>query len=107
MEGLKRGALVAVASEASRWMAVVVQSDHFLALPTVAVLRISEDLIDAGLLRIPLAPDAHNGLQKPAQVMIDTPATVPKERIAAATGRLDEVTMREISRALLRFFALV
>ena len=106
MEGLKRGAVIAVAGNSSPWPAVVVQSDHFLALPTAAVLRITADLLDAGLLRVTLAPDARNGLPQPVQVMIDAPAAVAKDRIVAVTGRLDEVAMREIGRALLRFFAL-
>jgi mRNA interferase MazF len=101
-----RGAIVAVADEDAIWTALVVQSDHFLALPTVAVLPLTPDLIDAQLLRVMLDPTPGNGLPFPVQAMIDAPTTVAVRRIGQVIGRADGVTMREVGRALLRFYAL-
>jgi mRNA interferase MazF len=106
MVGLRRGAIAAVAAADARWMALIVQSDHFLALSTVVALPLTRDLIEARLLRVTLAPTAENGLPFPVQAMIDAPATVAVRRVGQVIGHADGVTMREVGRALLRFYAL-
>lgn len=57
--------------------ALVIQADAFDELPSVTVLRITSELIDAPLIRIPVAPDAQNGLRKPSKIMVDKAVTVP------------------------------
>jgi mRNA interferase MazF len=47
--------------------ALVIQSDHFEAHPTVTVLLVSSAMVEAPLLRVTVDPDASNGLRAPSQ----------------------------------------
>jgi mRNA interferase MazF len=84
----------------------VIQSDAFVDLPSVTVLRITSELHDWPLLRVTVAPNAENGLRKPSQIMIDKAATVPRAKIGPSIGRLEEVCLRLVERALLAFLDL-
>jgi mRNA interferase MazF len=84
---------------------VIVQADMF-ELPSVTVVPFTSDLTDAPLLRIPLEPDAENGLERRSQVMIDKAVTLPRAKIGRRIGRVDAATMRTVGRALVAFFDL-
>jgi mRNA interferase MazF len=83
--------------------ALVIQSDHFDATATVAVLLISSTLVDAPLIRLAVEPSAENGLRKPSQVMIDKAMTVRRDRVGAPFGRLEADTMVAVNRSLALF----
>jgi mRNA interferase MazF len=83
--------------------ALVIQSDHFDATATVAVLLISSTLVDAPLIRLAVEPSAENGLRKPSQVMIDKVMTVRRDRVGAPFGRLEADTMVAVNRSLALF----
>jgi mRNA interferase MazF len=83
--------------------ALVIQSDHFDATATVAVLLISSTLVDAPLIRLAVEPSAENGLRKPSQVMIDKAMTVRRDRVGAPLGRLEADTMVAVNRSLALF----
>jgi mRNA interferase MazF len=83
--------------------ALVIQSDHFDATATVAVLLISSTLVDAPLIRLAVEPSAENGLRKPSQVMIDKAMTVRRDRVGAPFGRLEDDTMVAVNRSLALF----
>ena len=68
--------------------ALIIQSDHFDAHPTVIILPITSALVDAPLLRVTVQPDGTNGLQKPSQVMIDKCMTVRRDKVRPSFGRL-------------------
>ena len=106
---MRRGDLLTVSLQGDQGKprpALVVQADHFGELPAVTVLPITSTLIDAPLLRIPVDPDAGNGLAKPSQIMVDKPQTPPRSRLGPVFGRLDDVTMLGVSRALALFLGL-
>jgi mRNA interferase MazF len=86
--------------------ALVIQSDLFDEHPSVAVLPVTSELRDAPLFRIALQPDAKNGLRKPSQVMVDKPHTVARERLGPPFGRLDDMTLLTVNRALALFVGL-
>jgi mRNA interferase MazF len=107
--GPRRGELVTIAMGGDYGKprpALVIQSDAFVDLPSVTVLRITSELHDWPLLRVTVDPSAENGLRKPSQIMIDKAATVPRAKIGATIGRLEEVTLRSVERALLAFLDL-
>ena len=86
--------------------ALAVQDDAFDALTSVTVLRLTSELHDWSLFRIPVEAAQGTGLQRRSQVMIDKAATVPRSRIGRRIGRLDGATMRAVSAALAKFLGL-
>lgn len=86
--------------------ALVIQANQFEEHATVTVLLLSSTLVDAPLLRVSVAPDATNGLQKISQVMIDKAMTLKREKIGPTFGRIDPKTMLEIDRCLAVFLGI-
>ena len=88
--------------------ALVVQSDLFSNLPSVALCPLTSLLRpDADLLRIGIEPSPHTGLRQQSQVTIDKITTVPLAKIAAVIGRADERLMTHVNRALALFLDVV
>ena len=92
---MRRGDLVTIALQGDFGKprpALIVQSDHFDAHPTVTVLLISSALVAAPLLRVTVEPDELNGLRARSQIMVDKAMTVmrgrsdPRSADSAATG---------------------
>ena len=83
--------------------ALVVQADVFSALPSVTILPITSGLRDAPLYRIQIEPSADIGLEKPSQIMVDKPQTIPREKVSQVVGYLDDNTMVAVNRALALF----
>src|ERR1043165_9826263 len=80
--------------------ALVIQSDNFAKLPSVTVLRLTSDLYDAPMLRIPVRASPNTGLKKPSQIMIDKAVTVPRQKIGQRLGAIDKTTLETVSNAL-------
>jgi len=103
---MRRGDLVTVALQGDLGKprpALVIQSDLFDAHPSVAILPVTGELRDAPLFRISVNPTELNGLSKPSQVMVDKPQSIPREKIGAVIGRLDDEAMLAVNRALAVF----
>jgi mRNA interferase MazF len=106
---MKRGDLVAVALSGDYGKprpALIVQADHFAALPSMAVLPLTSELHEEDLIRITVLPSRQNGLRRPSQIMIDKISTVPRTRVGKRIGQLDAGAMRSVSEALNNFLAL-
>jgi mRNA interferase MazF len=86
--------------------ALVIQADEFVEHATVTVLPVTSMLVAAPLLRIAVQPSAENGLQKPAQVMIDKATTVKRDKAGQAFGRIDIDALVEIERCLAVFLGI-
>jgi mRNA interferase MazF len=109
VEGVRRGDLVTIAAAGDYGNprpALVVQADAFRALSSVTVLRQTNELHDWPTFRIAVEPSEANGLRRPSQVMIDRAIALPREKIGAVFGRLDDATMSTVSRALAEFWDL-
>ena len=103
---MRRGDLVTVALQGDLGKprpALVIQSDLFDAHPSVAILPVTSELRDAPLFRILVNPTMQSGLNKLSQVMVDKPQSVAREKVGAVFGRLDDVTMLAVNRALAVF----
>ena len=106
---MRRGDLVTVALQGDLGKprpALVVQSDLFDAHPSVTVLPVTSERVDAPLFRLDLLPDARNGLQRPSQVMVDKPQSVQRQRLGPVFGHLDDEAMLAVNRALVVFWDL-
>lgn len=86
--------------------ALIVQSDLFAAVPSVTLLPLTSELIDAPLLRIALEPTSANGLRQLSHVMVDKAITVPRSRIGAVIGRAEPIRMHAVKEAFIRFLDL-
>ena len=100
---MKRGDLVTIALQGDYGKprpALVVQSDLFSEHPSVTILPVTSDLRKAPLFRIDVEPTSVTNLEKRSQIMVDRVQTVPREKVGAAFGRLDDTSMLTINRAL-------
>lgn len=55
------------------------------------------------MLRVPVAADEQNGLDRDSLVMVDKLTTVRRSNVRAVAGRLDPATLIEVERRLLVF----
>jgi mRNA interferase MazF len=83
--------------------AVIIQSDLFAEHPSITILPVTSELRPAPLFRITVEPGSDNGLLKPSQVMVDKAQSIPREKIGATLGRLDDSTLMTVNRALALF----
>ncbi len=101
---MKRGDVVTVIAPGAYGKprpAIVVQSDILNAEHTsVLVVLLTSTLVDAPLFRLTVLPTPANGLQKPSQAMVDRVVALPKDRVGAVIGQVDEATLLALSRAL-------
>jgi mRNA interferase MazF len=67
------------------------------------VLPVTSEIRNALLFRIDVRPSAENGLRKFSQVMVDKATTVPREKVGEAFGRLDDMNLVAVNRALAVF----
>lgn len=80
---------------------LVVQSDLFNETdPSVTLLPLTSHIQSAPQFRITVEPSATNGLRLIAQIMVDKVMTFRRDRIGAVIGRMDDVTMLRVGRAL-------
>ena len=103
---MQRGDIVTVAAPGDYGKprpALVIQSDLFDALPSVALCLITSTLRDAPIFRITVDPSQANGLQRVSQIQVDKILTVARERVGGVIGRLDDATLLKVNRSLAVF----
>lgn len=106
---MKRGDLVTVAVSGDYGKprpALVMQSDLFAEIPSVAVLRLTSDIHAGHPIRITVRAKSANGLRAISHVMINKAISVPRERIGKVILHLDDTVMAEVGRALAAFLSL-
>jgi len=103
---LRRGDIVTVSAPGDFGKprpALVIQSDLFDELPSVALCLVTSTLRDAPIFRITLDPSPANGLQRVSQIQVDKIMAVARERIGGVIGRLDDATLLKVNRSLAVF----
>ncbi len=86
--------------------AVIVQDDRFDGTDSITVCAFTTDATEAPLFRLPVEPNARNGLRMPCRLMVDKITTVPKAKIGARIGRLDDADILRLNQAVLVFLGL-
>ena len=86
--------------------ALVIQSNGFNRLQSLTVLPLTSDLHPAPLIRVNVAPNANNGLQRRSHIMVDKAATISRTKIGRRIGQLDPETLRVVGVALAGFLGL-
>ncbi len=85
---------------------VIVQDDRFDATASITVCPLTTNPADAPLLRPALEPSAANGLRQRCHLMVDKITTVPKSKVGARIGSLDQRDVVTLNRAVLVFLGL-
>lgn len=85
---------------------VILQSDRFDSIDSITICPLTTDLTEAPLFRLVIAPTAGNGLREPSRVMVDKLTTIPRAKLGARIGRLNDADMLRLNRAALIFLGL-
>ncbi len=84
----------------------IVQDDNFDATDSVIICAFTTDETGAPLFRLPVQPNERNGLRAVCRLMVDKIATVPKTKVGACGGRLDDQDILRLNQAVLVFLGL-
>jgi mRNA interferase MazF len=108
---MRRGQFVTVTTQGDYGKprpAIVVQSDLFATLPSVAICPLTSTIRDdTDQFRLVVAPSADNGLRVISQIAIDKITVVPNAKIGGVIGSADSALMTRVNRALALFLGLV
>src|SRR5260370_14673471 len=85
---------------------VIVQDDSFDATGSITICAFTTDATDAPLVRLPVEPSGRNGLRAACRLMVDKITTVPKTKVGAQVGRLDDEDILRLNQAMLVFLGL-
>jgi mRNA interferase MazF len=86
--------------------AVIVQDDSFDATESITICAFTTDPTEAPLFRLRVEPNACNGLRGTCRLMVDKITTIPKAKVGARIGRLDDEDILRLNRAVLVFLGL-
>jgi mRNA interferase MazF len=86
--------------------AVVVRDDSFDGTDSITICAVTTDETDAPLFRLLIEPNERNGLRAPCRLMVDKITTVPKSKVGARVGRLDDEDILRLNQAVLVFLGL-
>lgn len=85
---------------------VLVQDDRFDATASVTVCPLTTDPVEAPLTRIVLEPSEVTGIEQSSRIMVDKITTVPRANVRNRLGRLADVDLVRLDRALVVFLGL-
>jgi mRNA interferase MazF len=85
---------------------VIVQDDRFDATDSITICAFTTDKTDAPLFRLSVQPNERNGLRATCRLMVDKITTVPKTKVGARVGMLDDEDILRLNQAVLVFLGL-
>jgi mRNA interferase MazF len=86
--------------------AVILQDDSFDGTDSITVCAFTTDETKAPLFRLPMEPNTRNGLREACSLMVDKITTVPKSKLGAQVGRLDDDDIGRLNQAVFVFLGL-
>jgi mRNA interferase MazF len=86
--------------------AVIVQDDRFEMTASVTVCAFTSDSTEAPLFRLAVRPSATNSLRAESRLMVDKIMTVPRVRLGMRVGRLSDMDMLRLNRAIVVFLGI-
>ena len=84
----------------------VIRDDSFDATDSITICAFTTDETEAPLFRLPVEPNERNGLRAACRLMVDKISTVPKAKVGARVGRLDDEDILRLNQAVLVFLGL-
>lgn len=104
---MKRGEVWTVAGGAGKPRPVVIlQDDRFGGTLSVTICPLTTNPTPAPLLRLLIAASDSNGLTASSSLMVDKIMTVPRTKVGARIGRLDDADVVRLNRAVVVFLGL-
>lgn len=101
---MKRGDVVVVAMQGDQGKprpALVIQSDAFNDThATITLAPLTTTILDGPLFRPTVDPSPTNGLRSVSQIMVDKMTSVARGKMGKTVGRLDDLTMVRVERAV-------
>jgi mRNA interferase MazF len=85
---------------------VIIQDDSFDATDSITICAFTTDPTEAPVFRIPVERNERNGLRANCRLMVDKITTVPKSKVGARVGRLDDEDILRLNQAVLVFLGL-
>jgi mRNA interferase MazF len=85
---------------------VIVQDNSFDATDSITICAFTTDKTEAPLFRLLVEPNERNGLRMACRLMVDKITTVPKSKVGARVGRLDDEDIVRLNQALHVFLGL-
>ena len=85
---------------------VIVQDDSFDEADSVTICAFTTDATAAPLFRLPVTPNDRNRLRAVCSLMVDKITTIPKSKVGAHVGRLDDEDILRLNQAVLVFLGL-
>jgi mRNA interferase MazF len=82
---------------------VIPRDDGFDGTESITICAFTTDDTNAPLFRLAVEPNQRNGLRVPCRLMMDKMTTVPKSRVGAQIGRLDNEDVLRLNQAVLVF----
>lgn len=86
--------------------AVIVQEDGFDATHSITICVVTTDPAEAPLFRLVVEPNERNGLRAVCRLMVDKITTIPRSKLGARVGRLDDQDIARLNQAMLVFLGL-
>ena len=86
--------------------AVILQDDSFDGTDSITICAFTTDETEAPLFRLAIEPNALNGLRVACRLMVDKISTVPKTKVGARVGRLEDESVVRLNQAVLVFLGL-
>lgn len=86
--------------------AVIVQSDGAETRASITVCLFTTDATEAPLVRVPIQPSPANGLKEISRIMVDKISTIPRAKLGERVGRLNDLDMARLNRAIIVFLGL-
>jgi len=85
---------------------LIVQDDSFDATDSIMICAFTTAETEAPLFRPPVEPSERIGLRATCRLMVDKISTVPKIKVGARVGRLDDDDILRLNQAVLVFLGL-
>ncbi len=85
---------------------VIVQDDRFDATSSITVCGLTTNQRQAPLFRLAVEPTDGNGLRSSPHLMVDKIMTIPRSKLGARIGRLNDDDMVRLNHAMMAFLGL-
>ena len=86
--------------------AAIIQDDNFDQTSSITLCVFTSDPVKAPLFRLLVEPSESNGLHAPSSLMVDKVTTVPKSKLGARVGKLDDADLLRLNQAIIVFLGL-
>ncbi len=85
---------------------LIIQDDRFDATDSITFCPLTTSAADIPLLRIPLQPNAANGLTAPSSIMVDKITTAHRSKLGQRIGKVSTTEMLQLERGLLVYLGM-